>query len=83
LPLTGKVITPRGETEIGNGAIDGDSISFDQTVHFNGNEVKMHYTGKADGDTIHFSRQVSDRPAMPLDAKRVSDSSEPTPAPQP
>jgi hypothetical protein len=68
--LTGKVSTPRGDTDITNGKVDGDNISFDQVMNFNGNEFKISYTGKADGDTIKFTRQMGDRPAAEFVAKR-------------
>jgi opacity protein-like surface antigen len=80
--LTGKVTTPRGDSDISNGKIDGDNISFDQNLNFNGNSVTIHYTGKAEGDTIHFSRQMGDRPAMQFDAKRGGETAQPAPAPQ-
>ena len=47
--LTGKVTTPRGDTDITNGKVDGDNISFDTVMNFNGNEFTINYTGKADG----------------------------------
>jgi hypothetical protein len=68
--LTGKVTTPRGDTDITNGKVDGDNISFDQVMNFNGNEMKIMYTGKADGETIKFSRQAGDRPAVEFVAKK-------------
>ena len=70
--LTGKVTTPRGDTDITNGKVDGDNISFDQVVNFNGNEFKISYTGKADGDTIKFTRQMGDRGSSEFVAKRAS-----------
>ncbi len=80
--LTGKVTTERGDTDISNGTVDGDNISFDQVMTFNGNERKIHYTGKADGDTIHFSRQMGDRPATNFDAKRGEAAAAPAEQPQ-
>ena len=69
--LTGTVSTRRGDTEIQDGKVDGDNISFDQVMNFNGNEFKISYTGKAEGDdSIHFSRQFGDRPAQEFTAKR-------------
>jgi len=47
--LTGKVTSPRGDLDISNGKLDGDNISFDTVVNFNGNEFTISYTGKADG----------------------------------
>ena len=40
-------------------------------VNFNGNELKIVYTGKADGETIKFTRQAGDRPAQEFTATRV------------
>ena len=68
--LTGKVSSPRGDSDITEGKIDGDNISFTQVVNFNGNEFKMTYTGKADGATIKFTRQAGDRPAVDFVATR-------------
>jgi hypothetical protein len=72
--LTGKVTTPRGDTDISDGKIDGDAISFVQVMNFNGNEFKITYTGKADGETIKFTRQFgadSGRPPQEFVANRV------------
>jgi len=60
--VTGKVSTPRGDIDISNGKVDGDNISFDTVLSFNGNSITISYKGKADGDTIKFSRSF---PAMP------------------
>jgi len=69
--LTGKVTTPRGDTDITEGKIDGANISFSQVMNFNGNEFKLTYTGKIDGDSIKFTRQAGDRPAVDFTATRV------------
>jgi hypothetical protein len=70
--LTGTVTSPRGDSEISDGKIDGDAISFTQVVNFNGNEFKINYSGKADGaDTIKFTRQAGDRPAAEFSAARA------------
>ena len=45
--------------DITNGKVDGDNISFDQVMNFNGNSMTMSYKGKADGDTIKFSRTMA------------------------
>lgn len=81
--LTGTITSPRGQSDISEGKIDGDNISFDQVLNFNGNEFKIHYTGKADGDTIKFTRQMGDHPSTDFVAKRATDSPAPAPAPQP
>jgi hypothetical protein len=68
--LTGKITSPRGDSDITEGKIDGDSISFAQVVNYNGNEMKIVYAGKADGDTIKFTRTSGDRPAVNFVATR-------------
>ena len=69
--LTGKVTSPRGESDITDGKIDGANVSFTQVVNFNGNEMKINYTGKVDGDTIKFTRTVGDGPAVEFTATRA------------
>ena len=46
--LTGKITTPRGDMDITNGKVDGDNISFDQVLNFNGNSFTISYKGTAD-----------------------------------
>ena len=80
--LTGTVTTRRGDSPIANGKIDGDNISFEQDMNMNGNDIKITYTGKADGpDSIKFSRQAGERPAQEFTAKRGDASAAPAPAP--
>ena len=55
--VTGKVISPgrdgqENETEIKDGKISGDEISFSVTREFNGNSMTTKYSGKLSGDTI-------------------------------
>ncbi len=69
--LTGKITSPRGESDISEGKIDGDNITFTQNVNFNGNEMKIAYVGKVEGDTIKFTRTVGDRPPVEFVAHRV------------
>ncbi len=54
--LTGSVTTPRGDTPIANGKVDGDTIMFTTTMKMGDNEMKMTYTGKVSGDSIDFTR---------------------------
>lgn len=72
--LTGTVSTMRGDTDITEGKIDGDNISFVQVLSFNGNEMRINYTGKVDGDTIKFTRTLGDRPPTDFTASRVKES---------
>lgn len=55
--VTGTVSGQRGEMEISDGKIDGDQISFSQTMEFNGNSMKILYKGIVSGDQIKFTRQ--------------------------
>lgn len=59
--LTGTVSGRGGETQISDGKIDGDTISFSVTREFNGNSMKMNYTGKVSGDTIQFKSSIEGR----------------------
>jgi hypothetical protein len=69
--LTGKAVNDRGETNITEGKIDGDNISFVEVLNFNGMEIRIVYTGKIAGDEIKFSRHVGDYATEELVAKRV------------
>ena len=80
--LTGKVTSPRGDVDISNGKVDGDNISFDTVMNFNGNEFTISYTGKADGDTIKFTRAMGDRGSSDFVAKKGAPAAPPA-APQP
>jgi len=53
--LTGTVSGRMGDTDISNGKVDGDNVTFDVVREFNGNKMTQHYAGTLDGDTIHFT----------------------------
>src|SRR5258708_38582214 len=44
-------------TPIADGKIDGDTISFSQTMTMGGNEMKMTWTGKVKADSIELTRE--------------------------
>jgi len=50
--LTGTTSTPQGEREIENGKVDGDTVSWSQTMNFGGESRTLNYTGKMAGDEI-------------------------------
>jgi len=54
--LTGTMTSQMGSMDITNGKVDGDNISFDVVREFNGNSFTLSYAGKADGDSIKFTR---------------------------
>jgi hypothetical protein len=74
--LTGTVSGRRGETEISDGKIDGDNVSFSVVHEFNGTQMKQNFKGKVEGDTIHFTVTteggMGQGRAHEFDAKRAS-----------
>jgi hypothetical protein len=72
--LSGSVVTQRGENPISDGKIDGDTVSFSQTMEFNGNSVKLIYKGTVSGDEIKFtrSRDGGEGRTQEFTAKRAS-----------
>jgi hypothetical protein len=51
--LTGEAVSPMfGKSVIENGKVDGDSVSFQLTVKFQDNELKISYAGKASGNEM-------------------------------
>ena len=72
--LTGTITNPRGETEISDGKVEGDTISFTRAVSFNGNDMKFLYKGKVSGDEIKFTMEREGGEGTPREftAKRAS-----------
>jgi hypothetical protein len=72
--LTGKTISQFGgttrETEIQDGKVEGNTLSFVQVINFQGNEVRINYTGKIGDDGIAFTRQMGDRGKSEFKATR-------------
>ena len=70
--VTGTVSGRGGETEISDGKIDGDTVTFTVVREFNGNKVNMKYTGKVSEDGIKFKVEAegSDRPPREFVAKK-------------
>jgi hypothetical protein len=55
--LTGTVSGRQGDMAITGGTIKGDDLSFNVTASFGGNDVKLVYKGKIEGDEIKLTRQ--------------------------
>ncbi len=74
--LTGKaqseVNDRRRETELLEGKVVGDAISFVELLNFQGNEIRITYNGtvSADGNEIKFTRRVGDFATTQIVAKR-------------
>ncbi len=58
--LTGKAISGSGTSDIQDGKIQGDEVSFVETFIYDGNPVRIEYKGKIAGDEIRFTRQVAE-----------------------
>lgn len=69
--LTGSITGRGGETNIADGKISGDTLSFVVSVDRGGETVKQTYTGKVSGDEIAFKREGGQGPAREFTAKRA------------
>jgi alpha-N-arabinofuranosidase len=60
------------EAELKEGKVDGDTVSFVETLSFQDNEIRITYTGKlaANGNEIKFTREVGDLARTEIVAKR-------------
>jgi hypothetical protein len=70
--LNGTISGRGGETAISDGKIDGDNVSFTVTREFNGNTMKMKYSGTVSGSEMKLKveREGSDQPARELTLKK-------------
>ena len=77
--LTGKAGSEVGErkrdAELKEGKITGDTVSFVEPFDFQGNEIKIRYTGKVGTKEIAFTREVGDFAKEDFKAPRVDSSS--------
>jgi hypothetical protein len=71
--LTGKIQSEMGgTTDVTEGKVDGDKISFVELFKFQDMEIRIAYTGKVtSADEIKFTRQVADFATEEIVAKRV------------
>ena len=61
-----------GTSEIQQGKVEGDKVSFVEIFKFEGNEIQITYTGQiTSADEIKFTRQVAEFATEELVAKRV------------
>lgn len=61
----------QAETEIAEGAVNGDEISFVENLNFQGMPLRIVYKGKVSGDTIQFTRNVAEIADETATARRV------------
>ena len=62
------------ETDITEGVVKGDEISFVENLNFEGSPLRITYKGKISGDEIKFTRNVAELADEPFIAKRSSSS---------
>jgi len=71
--LTGKIQSEMGGTsEIQQGKVEGEKVSFVEVFKYEGNEIQITYTGRiTSDDEIKFTRQVGEFATEEVVAKRV------------
>ena len=68
--LTGTAKSQFGGSDITQGTVKGDVVSFVETFKFEDQVIPITYTGKISGDEIQFTRKVGDLATEELVAKR-------------
>ena len=58
------------ETEISEGMVNGDDVSFVENLNYQGMPLRIVYKGKVSGDTIEFTRNVAEIADEKATAKR-------------
>jgi enterochelin esterase-like enzyme len=79
--ITGKISAIVGdekhETDVKDGKLDGNKISFIEVFKFQDNEINISYTGTVGQDVIDFTRQVGEFATEKLTAKREKAETQP------
>ena len=68
--LTGRAKSQFGDTEITEGVVKGDDITFVENLMYEGMPLRIVYKGKISGEEIKFSRNVAELIDEPFVAKR-------------
>ena len=69
--LTGHMKSQYSDTDIQEGTINGDDISFVENMTFEGMPLRIVYKGKISGDEIKLTRNVADIATEEAVAKRA------------
>ena len=70
--LTGKMKSNLGASDVLEGKVDGDKVTFVEVLRFQDMDIRITYTGTVtSADEIRFTRQVADIATEELVAKRV------------
>jgi enterochelin esterase-like enzyme len=85
--VTGKALSEvngqKRETELKEGKVDGDTVSFVENLRFQGNALRIAYTGRVSTNEIRFTRRVGNFAREELVARRApAAAAEPTVAPR-
>jgi Putative esterase len=72
--LTGKITADtsgeKREADLKEGKVEGDNVTFVELLSFQGNELRIVYTGKISAEEIKFTRKVGDLGTSEAVAKR-------------
>ena len=72
--ITGKAVSEingeKRETELKQGRLEGDTVSFVEMLNFQGNELRMTYQGKLADNEFKFTREVGEFAKEEFIAKR-------------
>ena len=69
--VTGTAKNADGESEIKEGKLKGDTVTFVENMKVQGMDIRVEYTGTISGDEIKFTRKVADFATETLVAKRA------------
>jgi hypothetical protein len=58
--LTGQAIGSKGGVAITDGKVEGNTVTFTETLDMSGKPLAITYTGTIEGDTIKFTRMVGE-----------------------
>jgi enterochelin esterase-like enzyme len=67
---TGEVNGNKHASDLKDGKLSGDTVTFVESFDYQGNAISISYTGKLAGDEIKFTRKVGDFATEELVAKR-------------
>ena len=70
------------QSTLKEGKVEGDSVSFLETLNFQGNDLQIRYTGKISGHEMKLTRQVGDFATEELVAKLEPPAASSGPNPQ-
>jgi major membrane immunogen (membrane-anchored lipoprotein) len=69
--LTGTAKSQFSESQIAEGSVKGDEISFVESLKYEDQVIRVVYKGKISGDEIKFNRQVGEIASEDFVAKRA------------